>query len=77
MVASAITAFCSTHITGSNENTRGSGVGEFIASSDVLSISADFRNCNIVLRARHVQILNAYLQLPRYCFSISYYMVVN
>ena len=52
MVASAITAFCSAHITGSNENTRGSGVGEFIASSDVLSISTDFRNCNVVLNGR-------------------------
>ena len=29
----------------------------------------------LMIGARHVQTLNAYLQLPRYCFSISYYMV--
>ena len=47
MVAPAITAFCPTHNTGSNESTRGSGIGEFIV--EVLSISTVLRNGHIVL----------------------------
>ena len=47
MAAPAITAIGPTHITGSNESTRGSGIGEFIV--DVLSISTVLRNGHIVL----------------------------
>ena len=47
MAACAITAFCPIHNTGSNESTRGSGIGEFIV--EVLSISTVLRNGHIVL----------------------------
>ena len=47
MVTCTITAFSPTHNTGSNESTRGSGIGEFIV--EVLSISTVLRNGHIVL----------------------------
>jgi len=49
MVAYTIAAVCPIHNTGSDGGTRAVGIGEFIAGSNVLSISTVHRNSHRVL----------------------------